>query len=40
MGGMKDASFIEAVSGIVSQGCHNPPCEGGMSMSTIDSNER
>ena len=30
MGGMKDGYFIEAVSGVVTQGCHNPPCEGSM----------
>eukprot|EP00956_Cyclotella_meneghiniana_P006054 scaffold7867_cov77-Cyclotella_meneghiniana.AAC.5 len=40
MGGMKDASFIEAVSSIVTQGCHNPPCEGGTSVNTMDSSER
>lgn len=26
--GMYDMDFINAVSGIVSQGCHKPPCEG------------
>jgi hypothetical protein len=34
-GGMTDQSFIDAVSGIVNRGCHNPPCgtgplDGGM----------
>jgi len=28
-GGMRDDSFIDAVSGIVNRGCHNPPCENG-----------
>mmetsp|Transcript_1949 Transcript_1949/g.4577 ORF Transcript_1949/g.4577 Transcript_1949/m.4577 type:complete len:1223 (-) Transcript_1949:74-3742(-) len=28
-GGMKDDSFINAVSGIVNRGCHNPPCGTG-----------
>ena len=28
-GGMKDMSFIDAVSGIVNRGCHNPPCATG-----------
>mmetsp|Transcript_21053 Transcript_21053/g.45696 ORF Transcript_21053/g.45696 Transcript_21053/m.45696 type:complete len:570 (-) Transcript_21053:422-2131(-) len=27
--GMKDTSFINAVSGIVNRGCHNPPCATG-----------
>lgn len=27
-GGMIDNSFVHAVSGIVGQGCHAPPCEG------------
>eukprot|EP00397_Hematodinium_sp_SG-2012_P006353 GEMP01006383.1.p1 GENE.GEMP01006383.1~~GEMP01006383.1.p1 ORF type:complete len:821 (+),score=136.29 GEMP01006383.1:222-2684(+) len=28
-GGMQDDSFIDAVSGIVNRGCHNPPCKTG-----------
>jgi len=28
-GGMNDMSFIDAVSGIVNRGCHNPPCGTG-----------
>jgi len=28
-GGMIDMSFIDAVSGIVNRGCHNPPCGTG-----------
>lgn len=28
-GGMTDTSFIDAVSGIVNRGCHNPPCGTG-----------
>jgi hypothetical protein len=28
-GGMRDSSFIDAVSGIVNRGCHNPPCGTG-----------
>lgn len=28
-GGMNDDSFINAVSGIVNRGCHNPPCGTG-----------
>ncbi|KAL7551637.1 hypothetical protein ACHAWF_014829 [Thalassiosira exigua] len=28
-GGMQDDSFIDAVSGIVNRGCHNPPCGTG-----------
>jgi hypothetical protein len=28
-GGMQDTSFIDAVSGIVNRGCHNPPCPNG-----------
>jgi hypothetical protein len=41
MGGMKDGYFIEAVSGIVTQGCHLPPCEGSMGTEqTIDTRER
>lgn len=28
-GGFEDWSFIHRVSGIVSQGCHNPPCVKG-----------
>ncbi|KAL7509036.1 hypothetical protein ACHAXN_008233 [Cyclotella atomus] len=28
-GGMEDNSFIDAVSGIVNRGCHNPPCATG-----------
>jgi len=28
-GGMKDMSFIDAVSGVVNRGCHNPPCGTG-----------
>lgn len=27
--GMKDSSFIDAVSGIVNRGCHDPPCGTG-----------
>jgi len=27
--GMKDMSFIDAISGIVNRGCHNPPCATG-----------
>ncbi|KAL7532158.1 hypothetical protein ACHAXR_009762, partial [Thalassiosira sp. AJA248-18] len=27
-GGYKDWSFVDAVSGIVNIGCHNPPCKG------------
>ena len=27
--GMWDDSFIDAVSGIVNRGCHNPPCATG-----------
>lgn len=27
--GMVDNSFIDAVSGIVNRGCHNPPCAAG-----------
>eukprot|EP00578_Thalassiosira_sp_NH16_P013194 CAMPEP_0181125170 /NCGR_PEP_ID=MMETSP1071-20121207/26891_1 /TAXON_ID=35127 /ORGANISM="Thalassiosira sp., Strain NH16" /LENGTH=815 /DNA_ID=CAMNT_0023210563 /DNA_START=54 /DNA_END=2498 /DNA_ORIENTATION=- len=27
--GMKDDSFIDAISGIVNRGCHNPPCATG-----------
>ena len=27
--GMADNSFIDAVSGIVNRGCHNPPCAAG-----------
>lgn len=29
-GGMNDSSFIDAVSGIVNRGCHNPPCPNGL----------
>ena len=28
-GGMTDVAFIDAVSGIVNRGCHNPPCGTG-----------
>jgi hypothetical protein len=28
-GGMKGNDFIDAVSGIVNRGCHNPPCATG-----------
>lgn len=28
-GGMTDMSFIDAVSGVVNRGCHNPPCGTG-----------
>jgi hypothetical protein len=28
-GGMTDMGFIDAVSGIVNRGCHNPPCGTG-----------
>lgn len=28
-GGMKGSSFIDAVSGIVNRGCHDPPCAAG-----------
>ena len=28
-GGMTDTRFIDAVSGIVNRGCHNPPCATG-----------
>eukprot|EP01082_Thalassiosira_pseudonana_P013757 g12259.t1 g12259 contig6:1573630-1575326(+) len=28
LGGMTDGFFLHSVSGIVSQGCHDPPCEG------------
>jgi len=28
-GGMSDTSFINAVSGIVNRGCHDPPCGTG-----------
>ena len=28
-GGMKDASFIEGVSGVVNRGCHDAPCGTG-----------
>jgi hypothetical protein len=28
-GGMEDDTFIDAVSGIVNRGCHNPPCANG-----------
>jgi hypothetical protein len=28
-GGLMDDGFINAVSGIVNRGCHNPPCESG-----------
>jgi hypothetical protein len=28
-GGMIDTDFIDAVSGIVNRGCHNPPCASG-----------
>lgn len=28
-GGLLDDSFINAVSGIVNRGCHNPPCKSG-----------
>ena len=28
-GGMVDTNFIDAVSGIVNRGCHNPPCATG-----------
>ncbi|KAL7517621.1 hypothetical protein ACHAWX_002528, partial [Stephanocyclus meneghinianus] len=28
-GGMTDETFIDAVSGIVNRGCHNPPCANG-----------
>ena len=28
-GGMTDTKFIDAVSGIVNRGCHNPPCKTG-----------
>jgi len=28
-GGLKDRKFIDAVSGIVNRGCHNPPCGTG-----------
>ena len=31
-GGMQDTSFIDAVSGIVNRGCHNPPCPNGSGM--------
>mmetsp|Transcript_8971 Transcript_8971/g.20223 ORF Transcript_8971/g.20223 Transcript_8971/m.20223 type:complete len:154 (+) Transcript_8971:209-670(+) len=27
--GMTDMSFIDAISGIVNRGCHNPPCATG-----------
>ena len=28
-GGMKDPAFMDAVSGIVNRGCHDPPCGTG-----------
>jgi hypothetical protein len=28
-GGLQDWSFIQGVSGIVTQGCHEPPCRVG-----------
>ena len=28
-GGMEGNEFIDAVSGIVNRGCHNPPCASG-----------
>ena len=28
-GGLSDPGFINAVSGIVNRGCHNPPCATG-----------
>lgn len=27
--GMSGSTFIDAVSGIVNRGCHNPPCQTG-----------
>ena len=27
--GLKDSNFLDSVSGIVSQGCHKPPCRAG-----------
>ncbi len=29
-GGFKDSNFIDSVSGIVTQGCHKPPCMEGL----------
>jgi hypothetical protein len=42
MDGMKDVRFVEAVSGIVTQGCHAPPCEGSMgtAVEVVDVKER
>ena len=42
MGGMRDGYFIEAVSGIVTQGCHSPPCEesSGATVDMIDARQR
>jgi hypothetical protein len=34
-GGFVDTSFIDAVSGIVNRGCHNPPCG---TLGTVDGN--
>jgi hypothetical protein len=42
MGGMVDGLFIHAVSGIITQGCHNPPCPGAMgtAVEMADAGER
>jgi hypothetical protein len=42
MGGMSDGYFIHAVSGIITQGCHNPPCESalGTAVEMKDAGER
>lgn len=35
-GGLQDMSFIHAVSGIVTQGCHEPPCIEGSEFNGAD----
>jgi len=42
MGGMQDGFFIRAVTGILTQGCHLPPCEGsiGSAINLMDAGER
>ncbi|KAL7490313.1 hypothetical protein ACHAW6_016079 [Cyclotella cf. meneghiniana] len=42
MGGMVDGFFMHAVSGIITQGCHNPPCPGAMgtAVEMADAGER
>ncbi|KAL3791129.1 hypothetical protein HJC23_000549 [Cyclotella cryptica] len=42
MGGMVDGFFIQAVSGITTQGCHSPPCAGdmGTAVEMADAGER